>query len=307
MRAMSIALAPEKPRSLTARPHGGPAEPRVGVEIEFYGLSPARAAKVLARDLGGRVEAEDDNAWRVRGGALGDLSVEMDLRHLHPGRHPDVGWRLRPGLQRLVGRMLSPVVPCELVTGPLPRRMLPEVDLAVAALRAAGATGRRSALVQSTGLHFNVDPPSLDAGTLAAYLKAYIRLEDDLAARVARGSPAFRPGLPPPFPAAYRTMVLDPGYWPALEALTDDYLDANPTRRRGLDLLPVLALMAPERVRSRVPHEKIGPRAAFHYRLPQAFVGDPGWSVMREWSEWLRVDRAARALRSEASPGRFAP
>ncbi len=303
---MQSTLAFERPRTLSAPPSGDPVARRVGVEIEFSGLSPETAAAALARDLGGRVEAEDANACRIHGSVLGDLAVEMDLRHLHPGRHPDIGWRLGPRLERLAGRLLSPFVPCELVTAPLPMWMLPEVDGAVAALRAAGATGRGANPVQSLGLHFNIDPPSLEARTLTAYLKAYVDLEDELAARVTGGDARLSRALPPRFPDAYRRMVLDPGYWPDLGRLAGDYLSANPTRRRGLDLLPVLAFLVPGEVRSRVPKEKIGPRAALHYRLPYAFVSEPGWTPMQAWSEWMRVDRAAEALLGNEAPKRSA-
>jgi hypothetical protein len=73
--------------------------------------------------------------------------------------------------------------------------------------------------------------------------------------------------------------VLAPGYRPDLAGLAGDYLAANPTRDRGLDLLPVLLHLDPARVRAALPREKVGARPALHYRLPRARVGEPGWGI----------------------------
>jgi hypothetical protein len=35
-----------------------------------------------------------------------------------------------------------------------------------------------------------------------------------------------------------------------------------------------------------------------HYRLPQAHVGEPGWSIMPDWNRWLRVESRASDLLS---------
>jgi hypothetical protein len=53
---------------------------RVGVEIEFMGLSARSAANALAHDLGGLIEVDDPHAFRILGTRLGDLRVEADLR-----------------------------------------------------------------------------------------------------------------------------------------------------------------------------------------------------------------------------------
>ena len=96
----------------------------------------------------------------------------------------------------------------------------------------------------------------------------------------------------------YRRRVLDDRYWPDLAGFVADYLAANPNRKRPLDLLPVLAVLAPEQVRGSLPHEKIGARPVLHYRLPQAHVGEPGWSIMPDWGRWLCVESCASDLLS---------
>jgi hypothetical protein len=274
---------------------GGPR--RVGVEVEFTGLSAQAAATALARELGGLAKREDAHAYALRGTTLGDLKVELDLRHAHPQRR-NVGMSLRLGARAaaLFGSLMSPFAPRELITEPLEPARLPEIDAAIAVLRRAGATGRGAVLLESLGLHFNVDPPSLRAETLSAYLKAYLSLEARLRRATARRSARLAAVLPPAFPSDYGRFVLDPGYWPDLARFTADYLSANPTRRRGLDLLPVLLRLDEPRVRAALPREKIGRRAVLHYRLPLAHPGDPAWGLAPEWNRWIEVERHAATL-----------
>jgi hypothetical protein len=271
---------------------------RVGIEIEFMGASARVAAESVARNLGGSISMEDPHAYRILGSRLGDMRVETDLRHVHPQRHNGLETKLSPRMAALLGNVLSPFVPRELVTSPLPIARLPELTDVVDALRSVGAHGRGAVLLDSLGLHFNIDPPRLDAPTVTAYLKAFLLLEERLRRETARGSRRLSIALPPAFPEDYARRVLDHGYWPGLAELTDDYLAANPTRYRALDLLPLLTWLDEERVRSALPHEKIGPRPAFHYRLPQAHIGDPAWGIMPDWERWLLVERLASEFRA---------
>jgi Putative amidoligase enzyme len=266
---------------------------QVGVEVEFLGPSARVAAGVLARDLGGYVEAEDPHAFTVRNARFGDMSIEVDLRHVHPKRHSDLGVRLDARIAAWLGTVVSPFVPRELITAPMPIARLPDVDEAIASLRTAGAHGRGTVLWDSLGLHFNIDPPRLDAATLTAVLKAFLLVSERLRRETAQGSMRLALALPPDYPQAYKRRVLAPDYWPDLTNLTADYLAANPTRKRALDLLPLLAHLDEERVRLTLPHEKIGPRPVFHYRLPQAHLSDPNWSIVPDWDRWLIVERLA--------------
>ncbi len=279
---------------------------RVGVEVEFLGLTARAAAQALAADLGGTCEAEDPHAFKVSGTRLGDLLIETDLRHVHPDRHPELGLRLNRRMAAWLGTIASPIVPRELIAAPIPIARLPEMDTVIASLRAAGAHGRGAVLWDSLGLHFNIDPPRLDAATVTAFLKAFLLVSDQLRQEVARGSFRRALVLPPDYSQAYKRRVLDPDYWPDLASLTDHYLAANPTRKRALDLLPLLAHFDEERVRSVLPHEKIGSRAVFHYRLPQACLSDPAWSIMPDWERWLRVERLAMSPEQLAERGKAA-
>lgn len=280
---------------------------RVGVEVEFLGPSAHGAAEALAHDLGGACETIDPHAFKVTGTRLGDLLIETDLRHVHPDRHPELGLRLDRRVATWLGTLASPFVPRELITAPIPIARLREVDTVVQSLQAAGAYGRGAVLWDSLGLHFNIDPPRLDAATVTAFLKAFLLVNDRLRQEIVGGSARRALVLPPDYPQTYKRRVLDPDYWPDLTELTEDYLAANPTRRRALDLLPLLAYVDQERVRSVLPHEKIGPRPVFHYRLPQAYLSDPAWSIMPDWKRWLSVERLAMNPNILAEMGQAAP
>jgi hypothetical protein len=277
---------------------------RVGVEIEFLGLSARVAAQALAHDLGGIFEEQDPHAFKVSGTGLGDLFIETDLRHVHPNRYPEIGMRLNRRVAAWLGTVVSPLVPRELIAAPISFERLPEMDMVVTSLRSAGAQGRGAVLWDSLGLHFNIDPPRLDAATVTAFLKAFLLLGDWLRQEVAQGSLRRALVIPPDYPQAYKRRVLDPDYWPDLPELANDYLAANPTRKRALDLLPLLAYFDEERVRSVLPHEKIGSRPVFHYRLPQACLSNPAWSIMPDWECWLTVERLAACPKKLAEMSR---
>lgn len=266
---------------------------RVGVEIEFLGISARAAAQALAHAFGGTCVEEDPHAFHVPDTAIGRLSVELDLRHVHPWRAAAVQRvRLNPTVAAWLGTALGGIVPRELITAPLPFDELHRVDDAVCALRDAGARGAGTTWLGSLGLHFNIDPPSLDADTITAVLKAFLlrnaRLRRETAGRGL--TPAF---LPAPYPDDYVRRVVAPDYWPDLPTLAEGYLAANPTRNRDLDLLPLFLHLFPDRVRAALPHEKIGSRAVFHYRLPQAHVSDPAWSIAGAWNGWAGVEALA--------------
>jgi hypothetical protein len=284
---------PPEPLTAEGRPR------RVGIEVEFMRLGAGKAARALAAGLGGRVVGEDAHAFKVLGTAFGDLAVELDLRHAHPQRHGQVlPVRLGRRGAALLGHALGPAVPCELITEPLPLDRLPEIGRIVGILRRAGAGGPRLPLVLlplvgTPGLHFNVDAPRLDARTLTAFLRAFVLLDPWLRRAGAGPDQGQPPTYPPCYPEDYVRRILAPGYEPGLQRFADDYLAANPTRDRGLDLLPILLLLDEARVRAKLPREKIGARPALHYRLPQAHIAEEGWTLAPDWNRWVAVERLA--------------
>jgi hypothetical protein len=94
------------------------------------------------------------------------------------------------------------------------------------------------------------------------------------------------------YPEAYLKAVLSRSE-AAMDAVFDDYLKHNPSRNRALDLLPLLAEIDSERVRSVVDDPKIKARPAFHYRLPNCHIERADWSLIPAWDRWCLVERLA--------------
>lgn len=172
----------------------------------------------------------------------------------------------------------------------MPFDRLALIDSAVEVLRQAGARERGPV---AFGLHFNPEPPRLDAETITSILKAFLLLNDWLRRESRPRRPSHRFGLGRNFPPSYMRRIVAADYWPDLDELMDDYLTANPTRNRDLDLLPLFLHFDERRVRTRLPNEKIGKRAVLHYRLPTARVSQPGWSIAPDWNRWVVVERLA--------------
>lgn len=282
--------------------HDASGRPRtVGIEIEFTGPTAAEAVRALRMAFGGAIREDDPHAFRLMGSAIGDITVELDSRMLHPAKTRPGRMRpgdLRPGgvLPRLAawfGSAARVLVPCELVTAPLPFERLHEADRALQVLRGLGAKGTQDGALYAFGLHFNPQIPREDAATAAAFLKSFALLNAWLRRQVSPDATRSMLGFADPFPVPYVRRLVAPDYWPDLGPFIDDYLAANPTRNRDLDMLPLLLHLDAERVRRTLPHEKINGRPTFHYRLPDARVSDPGWGLAPDWNRWVAVERLA--------------
>jgi hypothetical protein len=294
-------LLPPRP----SRPDGTPR--RVGVEIEFTGLDGREVAELARRVYGGTLHEDDPYRYHVRGSGVGDLTVELDMSAAHPdrGAGEGLGQRVKLAVHQAVGAVGSLVMPFEVVFPPLPVERLPEVDRLVAALRERGAEGTNSGLLNAFGLHLNPEAAAFDAGYLVDHLKAFALLAPWLRAEIGvdvarRLSPFTRP-----YPAPYVRLLADPGYRPDLPRLVEDYLDANPTRDRELDMLPLLAEVAGDKVLGRAKEAKVKPRPAFHYRLPDSNVDQPGWGVVADWNRWVAVESLAADPERLAAAGRI--
>ena len=264
----------------------------VGVEVEFAGPSAEQTILALQRALGGDVLQEDPHAFALKGSALGDLTVELDSRFLHPAKHMEGGVVL-PKIAAWFGFAASFIVPCELVTSPTPVDSLHDFDRILTVLREIGAKGTQDGPFYAFGLHFNPEIPRQDAATVTAFMKSFVLLNPWLRREVAPDTTRGLLGFADPFPPPYVRRIVSPDYWPDIPTFIDDYLAANPTRNRDLDLLPLLHHLDEKRVRAVLPNEKINGRPTFHYRLPDARVSDPGWSIAPDWNRWVAVERLA--------------
>lgn len=273
---------------------------RVGVEFEFAGLRPEAIVDAICRSVGGQPQRASAVAWTIDGTAAGDLRLELDFRLLQevaadrddasvPGWVADIGdWTTE-----LAERVASLVVPWEIVTAPIEMRHLHRLEPMVESLRAAGALGTRHAPHYAFGLHLNPELPALDAATVRDQFKAYLCLKDWLRVRCRPDLTRTMSPYISDFDARWVRDVVVPDYRPDLAQFIDDYLEANPTRNRSNDLLPLLSHIDADRVFAVVDDPLIKPRPTFHYRLPNCEIDDAEWSLRPIWNDWLEVERLA--------------
>lgn len=275
---------------------------RVGVEIEFGGLALADAAEAVRAAYGGALRQDHEHRFTVTT-ALGEFEVTFDSTLLSDKRYEHVLDRLglvgSQGVKEVVEGALRRIggtfLPLEVGSPPIPVTQLHEITKLEQALRARNAEGTRAGLLYAFALHLNpeaTDPR--DGAAIACSLRAFLLLYEWLFRRA--DVDTLRRILPfiNPFPEAYARLVIDPDYAPDLPTLIDDYVKANPTRNRPLDLLPILAFNDPNLMgRPELEGQKVSPRPTYHYRLPNSLIDEPAWSIAQEWNQWLLVERLA--------------
>ncbi len=277
-------------------------ERRVGVEIEFSGLTIAETADLLRAVLFGADGGELLHPGRyeiaLRGDPAGDWAVELDFAFLKSmGRREraedDLGDAVEGLAEDLLRLVAERIVPVEIVSPPLPMSRLGEFNAIIERLHSAGARGTADDPTYAFGMQLNPEVPATDVDSIRQYLQAFLCLEDWLRERAAVDLTRRLTFFADPFPKSYARKAVAPGYSPNRAELIDEYLHANPTRNRALDLLPLFAHLDEERVRARVKDERVKPRPTFHYRLPNSEVDRPGWDLSVPWNDWLVVERLA--------------
>lgn len=276
---------------------------RVGVELEFAGLSVDRTVELLQDAYGGEAEKIDAHRTLLHHEEWGETTVELDLQYVHgnAGREDDPDGsgtlfgdlELPEGWRGPLGEALTGLVPVEIVFPPIPWSRLGDLDDVFALLRRHGALGTRESALYAFGLHLNVEVATGAPEEILHVLQSYMLRSESL--RDAVAVDITRRILPHTahFPESYARKVLAADYPADLEVMIDDYLLMNPTRNRELDMLPLFAHLAPDRVRSRTKDVLIKPRPTYHYRLPNADLGDPTWSAVTEWNRWVTVEELA--------------
>lgn len=277
---------------------------RVGVEIEFAGLRIDEITQLVQGLYGGEIQRLSRFEQKVIGTRWGDFGIEIDVRLLKDRGYlkflEKTGVELDEAslahAEDLLARIAATLVPHEIVCPPIPLEEAEQLERLRESLQQHHALGTKASLRYAFGLQFNPEIPALDAATVLAYLRAFFLLIDWLEQR---SEVALSRRMTPfinPFPQHYVRRVLEPDYAPSLAQLIDDYLLANPTRNRPLDMLPLLAHLDETRVKTTLQGKdiKIRSRPTFHYRLPNCLIDDPEWSIAREWSGWVAVDDLAQ-------------
>lgn len=275
----------------------------VGFELEYSGPPLEQCAQIVAGLTGGKVKEINPWYYEIEPTEWGTFSLVLDFQFLiRSGLQEwlhDTGFDEAmdsdeiEAIENVIGSFSASLVPYELTTPALPLGALSLIETLKEALREAGALGTEANPLYVFGFHINAEIADLTVQNVLAYLRAYLVLYDLLAEQI---KPVFTRRLSPyidPFPSDYIRHVLHPAYKPTMAQFTEDYLQANPTRNRALDLLPILAWHDRKKVRQVLPEEKINPRPAFHFRLPNSRVDEPQWHTYDPWNSWLLVERLA--------------
>lgn len=274
-----------------------------GFEFEVGNVGVEALARALADHLGGTLQVNSSFEIFLENSALGRLKVERDTRLFTSLAYrnwlQNLGVDFSPGsegerLERNVDKLSRQLIPCEIVTEPIALTELASLQQVLDVIEAMHGEGTQTSFYYAFGLHINPAAPALDSAGLLAYLQSFLLLSDWIIEDAGTDwTRRFFTKYIDPFPKVYAELILQPDYRRNLTGLMDDYLRHNPTRNRSLDMLPIFFHLDPERVLARVRESEkslIKGRPAFHYRLPDCRVGEPGWALEDEWNRWQRVE-----------------
>ncbi|MCP1676590.1 hypothetical protein J2T57_003761 [Natronocella acetinitrilica] len=274
---------------------------RLGVELEFAGLELAQISGLVQECYGGTIHDDDPFVHRVEETPWGPFIIEIDASVLKDRGYAEylnrIGIRLDSDLTRgrvedFLAKAAATVVPMEIVTPPIPLTDLHRLEDLRAALQRMQARGTRASWVYAFGLHLNPEMSECTADNALAHLRAFLLLYDWLHVK---GEIDWTRRLTPyidPFPVPYRLMVIDPDYAPDCDQLVDDYLQYNTTRNRALDMLPIFRELVGDRAVAGLGESAhlVKSRPAFHYRLPNCRIDEPGWTLAGEYRGWVTVE-----------------
>jgi hypothetical protein len=277
---------------------------KVGFELEFSNIEIVNIIDVIQKSFDVSIHKENNFLYQLNS-QYGNFIVELDFELLTKQKlkkelvqfFNDIGFELTPknlsAVEKIIATLSKEIVPYEISTPPFSLDNISLVDAIVFGLNSHGAEGTKNRFYNAFGLHINPEVTSLEAKSILRYLRAFMILQEyimqqaqiDLARKI---TPYIKP-----FKEEYIKHILNPLYKPSIETLIDDYIYFNPSRNRSLDMLPLFAYIDEERVRNKLPNEKIKPRPTFHYRLSNCLIGEKNWSVSQEWNRWIWVENLA--------------
>lgn len=268
---------------------------RVGVEIEYANVDEPAAAALVQHSFGGQVRWQSGHRLRVDDTARGTFVVELDTQYAHPPENGD-GTAEEPWAEtarHILGDAISGIVPFEIVCPPIPWNELGELNPLFDGLRRLGAQGTQESAIFGFGLHLNIEIAEDSVEDILRQFQAYLLMSDWLRQEIVIDMT--RRILPHAsrFPEEYMMLVMAADYRPDLEEFIETYSAFNPSRNRELDLYPLFAFLKPNLVAELIDDPRIKPRPAFHYRLPNASLSQPGWYAVTEWNRWVEVERLA--------------
>jgi len=273
----------------------------VGFELEFSGMELTNVASAIQQLYGGNIHLKSRVDYTVTDTRYGDFKVELDARILK--KMADQKFLKKLGIEdrndiegqfeELINSMAKSIVPVEIAIPPVPIDQLEVFEPLINHLRTHQVEGTESSWKNAFGLHINVEVSDLHIDTILPQFQSFLLLYDWL---VIFHSVNFSRQITPfilPFPDAYIAEVLKADFQPDLHEFISHYIEANPTRNRPLDMIPLFEHINKKLVTSKMDTTKTTGRPAYHYRLPNSNVQNTDWSYLDEWNAWTLVEKLA--------------
>ncbi len=270
---------------------------KVGVEVEYSNLSLDESAEIIKELLGGAIQDLGKYKKKVVDTKFGDFNLELDAELLQKMDEKNFLSKLNifnkktnDDIEDLLQSSATSLIPYEFASAPMNFKDLQSLEKLVYAMRIHGALGTTESVQYAFGVHFNIEPKSLETGVIISYFKSFLLLqkwiekqsEIDLARKI---TPFIND-----YPKPYLKLLFNSQYRPIQEEFIHDYIKHNPTRNRALDMLPLLSFLDEERVKTALPDEKINTRPTFHYRLPNSKIDLFRWNLKQEFKIWLIIE-----------------
>ncbi|MBL6689469.1 MAG: amidoligase family protein [Pseudomonadales bacterium] len=243
---------------------------RVGIEIEFAGLTLEQTADILAAGLDGTTIPDTEAECLVKSPDHGEFKIELDWqfgKELARDRQDE--YPNDPAMEWLTS-LASQVVPVEVVCPPIAVDQLEVLDAVTEELRKAGGVGTFDSFFYAFGVHLNPELPDTRTKTIIRYLKAFLLAQEwliethkvDLSRRITPYIDLFD--------TEYTNIVLDYPEDVTEAQLIDDYLAHNPTRNRGFDMTPLFRHLDEKRLVTQLDDDRINARQRFTIVCPTA-------------------------------------
>lgn len=273
---------------------------KVGIEIEFTGVSLERVSRCIQNCFGGVKKEKNKYCHVIHNSELGEFRVELDFQLLQ-----ELAEKLKhekEGISRdfisLQDKVLKTIsdefCPTEVVCPPVRIDQLARIEHLRELLREQGAQGTAESFYYAFGLHINAEVVAKTSGYILSILRAFSLLFDWLKRKgefdFSRKVSFFAAG----YPLEYINMILKESYNPSLRVLITDYIKFNPDRNKALDLLPLFMYLEEKLVQDYVEDDRlIKSRPTFHYRLPNCNISEPDWTIAKEWNLWVKIEELA--------------
>ncbi len=264
---------------------------KAGFEIEYTGLEPSQTAEIVQNLFGGQMERINSIETKVTHSKYGDFSIYLDSIYLRKLDEFELTKEF-DFVKDMLTSVSELIVPYEIVTPPIPFDHLDSIEELRMALKNAGALGTSASLLYAFGMHINIETFSFKTRDILNILRSFVLLQDYISETIDVDLTRKLTWFIEPFEKEYVDLILNKSYNPNFEEFANDYIYYNPTRNRALDLLPLLCHVQPSLAKN-LPKQKLSPRPAFHYRLPNSKIDEENWSISFEFNQWSLVERIA--------------